>query len=353
MRANAGAARASLYCRMTENSLLDLARATCARYGLPALKSAHFVEGGLTHRLARLECEGADFALKILSRRALREPMGAARFERAETLARRAQQAGVPTVCARQHDGRWVQAINGECTLLYPWREGRVLPPTPADVAVCAQMGAILARLHAARVRFAGQSAPLPEAFESGHFARLLERGRENNAAWAEQVERDLARLESINARALTAQNGLCEGWVTGHLDFDQKNVLWHQGAPTVIDWENAKPIHPALEAMGAGLSWAGQSVGQTNRESLRAFFEGYARHNELAPADIERASEGVLGKWLIWLEFNLQRSLEPTIAGTPEAQVCHDALFHALHTTLQLGEDAPRYRAWVRGASE
>ena len=333
---------------MTDNFLPDLARATCAHYGLPALKQAYFVEGGLTHRLARLSCEGADFALKILSRRALCEPEGAARFERAETLAMRALEAGVPTIYALPHDGRFVQQIAGECVTLYLWREGRVLPPAAAAVAVCAQMGEILARLHGARVRFSGQSAPVPEAFESGHFARLLERGRTNSAVWVEEIERDLARLEAINARAFAAQNGLRAGWVMGHLDLDQKNVLWHEGAPTVIDWENAKPIHPALEAMGAGLSWAGQSAGQTNRESLRAFFEGYARCNDLAPDSIARASEGVLGKWLIWLEFNLQRSLEPALAGTPEARVCHDALFHALRVTLQLGEDAPRYRDWV-----
>ena len=320
-----------------------------ALYDLPPLQNAAWVEGGLSHRLARLDAENGSFALKVLSRRAVQSEAGRAQFERAETVALLAFDAGVPTVRARRGpDGNFVQNARDHSVVLYPWRAGEVLPPTAADVAVCAQMGALLGRLHAAQIRFPDQNAPAPEAFALGHFERLAAHGARENAVWEGEVRAYLSQLESINARALKSQLELRESWVTGHLDFDQKNVLWHQAQPTILDWESAKPIHPALEALGAGLSWAGQSAGQTNRQGLRAFFEGYARHNTLERADIARASEGVLGKWLIWLEFNLRRSLEPQLRGSEEERVCHDALFHALRTTLQLADDAAIYRAWL-----
>ena len=114
------------------------------------------------------------------------------------------------------------------------------------------------------------------------------------------------------------------------------------------MDWENAKPIHPALEAMGAALSWAGQSAGAPQPESFAAFLRAYRGRNAVEMADLNTAVDGVLGKWILWLEFNLQRMLEPQIVGTPEMQIALDAGLHALHATLQLREDGDKYREWL-----
>ena len=210
-------------------------------------------------------------------------------------------------------------------------------------------MGAHLGALHALQIRFPGQNAPTPEAFERGHFAAILARAREQSAPFVAPLESALDEIEEANDLAMRAQLQLRQNWVTGHLDFDQKNVLWHAKNPTILDWENAKPIHPALEAMGAALSWAGQSAGAPDKASFAAFFDGYHSANALDVADLETAVDGVLGKWIIWLEFNLQRLLEPEIVGTPEAQIALDAGLHALGATLQLRVDGAMYCAWLR----
>ena len=328
---------------------LEIARSAAPLFNAPAPQSAAFVAGGLTHRLLSVEAGGARYALKLWAPRATAVENARHRLERAETLAALAARHDIPAAVAlKGKDRRYLQAVGGQWVSFYPWIDGQTLPPTAAIPARCARMGAHLGALHALKARFPGQSEPAPEAFESGHFGAILERARALRAPFVEPLQAALDEVEAANAVALRAQCELRADWVTGHLDCDQKNVLWQGDNPTILDWENAKPIHPALEAMGAALSWAGQPAGAPERASFAAFLSGYRGANAVDETALQLAVDGVLGKWIIWLEFNLQRMLEPEIAGTPELQIALDAGLHALGATLQLRRDATMYRQWI-----
>ncbi len=329
----------------------EVVEGACRIFGLEAPCSVCEVAGGLQHRLLRLDFEdGATLALKILAARATGTEAALLRFERAEMLATLAAQSGVPALAARrQPNGEFVGSVGGAHFLLYSWVEGEVLPPHAVSSERAHLMGGFLARVHGLRVRFPEQVAPVPEAFEDGHFRGIAARAQIQNASWAGRLGDVVEELEGLNARARAAQEELREGWVTGHLDFDQKNVLWNQnGEPLILDWEQAKPIHPALEAMGAGLSWAGQSAGAPSRESFVAWLAGYRAQGELRLEDLEQAVDGVIGKWTIWLEFNLQRLLDASL-DERERQIAFDAGMHALGATLALGHDGAMYREWGR----
>ncbi len=327
----------------------EIARAALPLWNAAAPQSAEFVAGGLTHRLLRVETDDALFALKLWAPRATADENGRARLEQSETLASLAAQNGIPALSAqRAADGRFLQNIGEQWVSLYPWIAGQTLPPDAATPSQCAQIGAHLGALHALKIRFPDQNEPIPEAFERGHFAEIARRAREIKAPFAARLNESLDELELANELAMRAQLELRANWVTGHLDFDQKNVLWNANQPTILDWENAKPIHPALEAMGAALSWAGQSAGAPNYQSFAAFLNGYRGANALGVAALNTAVDGVLGKWIIWLEFNLQRLLDPQIADTPEYQIALDSALHALGATLQLKRDGALYRAWI-----
>ena len=328
---------------------VEVAGGACQIFGMEAPVGVREVAGGLQHRLLRLDFAGATpMALKILAPRSVGFTDGVLRFERAETLAEMAARAGVPALSARRGpSGEFVGCVEGAHFLLYQWVEGEVLPPTAVSEERAHRMGGFLARIHGLGVRFPEQVAPIAEAFEDGHFERIAERAHARGVAWAPRLGEVVGELERLNARARRAQGELREGWVTGHLDYDQKNVLWDgAGQPTILDWEQAKPIHPALEAMGAGLSWAGQSAGAPCRESFVAWLAGYQAERELKREDLERAVDGVIGKWTIWLEFNLQRLLDEGI-GERERGIALGAGMHALGATLQLGQDGPMYREW------
>lgn len=331
---------------------VGFAARACEAFGFPAPTTVRAVAGGLQHRLLRLDFPfRAPLALKILAPRSTSTSSDVERFERAETLAEIAARGGVPALVAlRQTNGAFVGRLENSCFLMYPWAEGQTLPPHAVSPERARQMGAFLARLHALEVRFPGQSAPVPEAFDDGHFHELCRLAHEQNASWAPQLNDAVSELERLNARARAAQIELQNNWVTGHLDFDQKNVLWNRGEPLVLDWEQAKAISPALEALGAGLLWAGQSAGAASKTVFLAWLEGYRKHNKLRLSDLELASDGVIGKWMIWLEFNLGRLLDANV-DEREQKIAFGAAIHALGATLKLGEDGALYRAWCREA--
>lgn len=328
---------------------LEIAVQLFAQLQLEIPQSAQFVPGGLQHRLLKVETAREKFALKIFAPCSTATVEGRARLERAENVAQIAARNAIPALVAlASPNGDFLSRVGADWVALYPWKKGETLPPVAADLGKCAQMGALLGRLHALKIRFDDQNAPVPEAFEGGHFRGLENRARTQNKSWAPRLEAALDDLEAANALAMSAQNQLRENYVTGHLDFDQKNVLWNENQPTILDWEAAKPIHPALEALGAALSWAGQSAGEPEFASFAAFLRAYRGENEVQNADLQRAVDGVLGKWLIWLEWNLQRLLESEIEGAGEEKIAFDAAFHALEATLKLRKDGAKYRDWL-----
>lgn len=337
----------------SERSARLAIESVCVRFSLPEPVRIRPVAGGLQHRLLRVDFRGREsLALKILAQRSVATAEGILRIERGETLAELAAQRDVPAMVAlRQPDGKFVGRAEDVHFLLFPWVEGEVLPPHAVSVERGRLMGGHLARVHRLAIRFPEQMAPIPEAFVDGHFRAIAERACVQGASWAWRLRDVVEELEELNGRARVAQEELCEGWVMGHLDFDQKNVLWNgEGEPIILDWEQAKPIHPALEAMGAGLSWAGQSAGAPSRETFVAWVQGYREQNELRLEDLELAVDGVIGKWTIWLEFNLQRLLDEGLS-SQERQIAFDAGMHALGATLRLGRDGAIYREWCRGA--
>ena len=328
---------------------LEIARAALPSWNVSPPQSAEFVSGGLTHQLLRVETATETYALKLWAPRATADAKGRARLERGEITASLALENGIPALAALANaDENLLEYFGHRWVSLYRWVEGETLPPIAATPTRCARMGAHLGALHALKIRFADQNEPAPEAFERGHFTEIARDARETDAPFAARLWDVLDELEAANATAMRAQLELRDGWVTGHLDFDQKNVLWREDSPTILDWENAKPIHPALEAMGAALSWAGQSSGAPDETSFAAFLNGYRGANAFDVAALNRAVDGVLGKWIIWLEFNLQRLLDPQIADTPEYQVASDAALHALGATLKLRADGAMYREWI-----
>ena len=322
------------------------------------------VEGGLQHQMFRLKTKGGDWALKRLSGRALASSGALKHFARCEMTARTAAQAGLPAVAAHlaptgalSQGGEepiartFYQGTDGTY-LVYGWEEGEVLPPFSVGERRAALMGSLLGRLHALDVRYPDQHAPTPQALPPERWRELARRGRGSQLSWAEDVNAALPRLLAANTQAMYAGLALQAGWVNGHGDYDQKNVLWRdeetRDDPLILDWEQSGPWHPAQEVVGAALGWAGFSIGMTEWPTFAAFLRGYREVAPLYEDELLTASQGVVGKWLVWLEFNLARTLETDI--TPnERRIASDCAHHALAMSLTMLDDAPTRERWCQ----
>jgi len=311
------------------------------------------VTGGLKHRLYRARTMRGEYAVKVLNPHLLREPGRLARYGRAEQIAQAAARIGLPVVLALPGPNGPVQAVGPATVMVFPWLLGTTLPPAPAPPDAARQIGALLGRLHALTPDVSGLEPPTSPRFSGTHWADLARQAREERVVWADAVNDALSELAAWSADAWEAQQALGDGWTATHRDMDQKNVLWSDPhTPKLLDWEEAGAMLPALEVMGTALNWAGQAAGPPVETTFAAFLNGYGSAAPLDRAALRQAAVAVLNKWLIWLDFNLVRSLRG--AGTPpdeQATAC-GAAGHALATLRALAADTPRRLAWCDQAA-
>jgi len=319
-----------------------------AAYGLGAWTAPpQAVTGGLKHRLYRARTGRGEYAVKVLSPQLLREPGHLARYGRAEQIARAAARAGLPAVCALPSPEGPVQPVGAAAVMVFPWLSGTTLLPAPAPLDAARQIGALLGRLHALAPDVPGLEPPAVPHFPSDHWAGVARLGAEDGAPWTASVKKALPDLCEWSAAASRAREALGGAWTATHRDMDQKNVLWSgPHAPHLLDWEEAGAMNPALELMGAALNWAGQAAGPPDAAVFAAFLGGYRSAAPSDPAALRHAAVAVLDKWLVWLDFNLHRSLAPE---TPpdERETAHGAAMHALATLHALAADTPRRLLW------
>jgi hypothetical protein len=86
--------------------------------------------------------------------------------------------------------------------------------------------------------------------------------------------------------------------------------VLWDDtGRPLIIDWESARPLNPTQELLQTALEWSGISR-QFNPQLFRAFLCAYQQAGGVIESDyVEPALRLVIGDWLIWLMYVVDRS--------------------------------------------
>ena len=62
-----------------------------------------------------------------------------------------------------------------------------------------------------------------------------------------------LPLLSDLTEKSIKAKSAAEGGEVVCHCDMDSKNVLWHDGKPTVIDWEAAGLLSPRFSSAPFG----------------------------------------------------------------------------------------------------
>ena len=134
---------------------------------------------------------------------------------------------------------------------------------------------------------------------------------------WAGPMARSTSALIKHDAEYTLACEELRRFTVLSHRDLDHKSVLWSDGVSfAIIDWEAAGMINPTMELVVVALNWSGLRAGQCRWDAFHAVISGYrsARGGLHTPARV--ALYGCVGKWLNWLEYNLQRSLQNCVCG-------------------------------------
>lgn len=291
-----------------------VAAALCVRYNLgePTAEPVP-VTGGLIHRLYRIETTTGTYAVKRLNPEIVGYENSRDNFRRSEALAAVFAAAGIPAVLALDAAGGTVQDFDDVTVIVYPWCAGTVLPKSAASPGGACQIGATLGRMHA--LGLPGKAPPEPvtlrKPMDKEPWAALVRRGQEQGVEWAAEVETALPDLFAWDRDRIAADTALPQTLVVSHCDLDQKNVIWSNNTPFLIDWESAGPTDPGAEIIGAALDWSGQSAGVPSQDAFAAVLAGYRQHSKFHPDRALPLMRSRLGGWIDWLDASMNRSLD------------------------------------------
>ena len=328
----------------------------CATCGLgKLLAEPQAVSGGLIHRMWRLTTTQGSFAVKQLNPAIMCKPGIQDAYRLSERIAADMAVHGIPAVTALSYQDDTLQVIDNEHYLLYPWKDGEVLPTLPPDPARAHLIGNILGRMHTLHLSYPEITSLEWEHFHKDDWEMLAFQAVDQELSWAYPVYAALPKLLEWCRWYEEAGETLSRSLVISHRDLDQKNILWHNttdatgvASPYLIDWEAAGLINPTMELATVALSWSGLAVGQMSEEVFTAVMDGYVQTGSIVRDPGIIAIYGFMGTLLGWLLFNMRRSLGEAIAGEDERSLGAREAKQALAMLRYLANQAEIWAGWI-----
>ncbi len=249
------------------------------------------VHGGLLHVMWKVNTDKASYAIKQISKDIdLTNDKIIQNYNLTEKIADHFKRLGIPAVSSINK----LMIINKTGYLVYPWIKAQ--PIYQVDQSQVIKLASILKKIHAINLSLPEISEPEFTTHSSQEITNLFNKAK-------------LLSLDAIliaNEAYIEAIPYLKQNLVISHGDLDQKNVLWDgQNNPYLIDWESARLLNPIYEIINTSLDFC--DIG--NNFNQEQFIEMLKAYGVLNKKELEYAFAGVLGNWINWLLYNINRS--------------------------------------------
>ena len=263
------------------------------------------VSGGLMHKMYKVQTARGTYAVKCLNPQIMKRPGVFENYARAEALEKILEENGIPIVPALTFDGKKMLESDGRYFYIFAWQNGQITDPENISQEQCFKAGEILGRIHALDPQ---NVEPVEPELSSIDFTRYLSPDDEN-----------LELLEYAQTRLNQARKMLPSMKSISNDDMDPKNIMWHNGAPYVIDLECLGYSNPIESCLNLALQWSGTVNEKFNKENLAAFFKGYLSAYDNGFRSYDELF-GIAYTWLEWLEYNFKRA--QGLEGTTEEEI-------------------------------
>ncbi|MDP3269641.1 MAG: aminoglycoside phosphotransferase family protein [Legionella sp.] len=283
------------------------------KLGMPT-KPPKRIYGGLLHVMWHLQTDKNIYAVKQLSKDInLSDDHIVENYNLTEHIASQFIQKGIPAVCATEQAGNYLFIIDDVGFLVYPWIVAKALDKDIVSESPALQIAVILARLHEINLQVPEILEPEYDIHTNDNLIALTQRAEEYRCSFSMLLNMHLADLLSANTAYHQAVPVLKKHSVVSHGDLDQKNVLWDKANnPILIDWECARKLNPTYEIVNGSLDWSGITT-QFNPELFNKMIQTYKIAGGIInKSDFEASFYDVLGNWINWFAYNIERSCNP-----------------------------------------
>lgn len=235
----------------------------CQTHQLGCYQAHEPVTGGLLHKMFRLITNQGVYAIKILNPEIMQRPHVEDNITRAESFGRHAVSAGIAGIPAWFSNDQCIFHQAETAYMVYDWLEGETYYDYDAGHAY--KIGELLRSIHALNMnrvqRTFRYEATNWEAYNSGTKVFL----KDDQIQRLKDIESQMLSLDSIH--------------IMSHRDMDQKNVMWLDQKPYLIDWEASDLIDPGLDFLVCALYWSFQGTSY-DEKCFKAFVKGYGKQD-------------------------------------------------------------------------
>lgn len=317
----------------------EFLKTVCATFGLGSAADAFVTPlGGNANRLWRLDVPAGQFAVKEF-RYTVEDTAWVEAVRRAAEFEYTAWKVGailmpqpIRTVGGALVPVRISRSGRPALVRMHRWFDGEGVS-TPYDVSLAGRAGAQLALIQDMGAAFHRQQSgilrwPLWEP------SVVLDRLRRSGLIDSQTARDGHSLLRDVEL--LVRQGETTTGaWIYCHYDHKPSNIRLVGDSLGVLDWDEAAPCHPRLEAVESAMRWAGFEEGYLADDLFRTFLDEYRTAggpaDRLRPADFAKCAAGILS----WIDCQGRRALmdsvddvdEEVIGAVGEVRASLDAL--------------------------
>ena len=326
----------------------DLMNPIFTKYNLGIITAEpEAVEGGLIHRMWKVDTAENSYAVKQLNPLIINKPGLPDDYVRTEIIARTFAEHNIPAVAALFFDDSPLIKLDDAIILIYPWIEGFILDYGVVDTAKCQLIGRILGQIHALDLNMESLPPKDYRIISRDELQELIDKATNMVIPWAFEIQHDLPLLTELINNFDSAIGPLKQNRLVSHRDMDVKNIIWvDDKTPQIIDWEAAGLTNPTVDLLELALEWSGQWSGHLNGDSFQAYLNGYHSACQRRQTDFDIALMGCYGARCGWLEFNMRRSIDERVDQN-ERFMAENQVTVTLNSISNLHKHADNYRQW------
>ncbi|MCH9644397.1 MAG: aminoglycoside phosphotransferase family protein [Gammaproteobacteria bacterium] len=213
-------------------------------------------------------------------------------YTHAECIAAAFSAKSIPAVNAYFRQQQCIVSFDELDYVVYPYIEGDILMVEQMHLQQIEQVGQLIFQLHNCDI---GLPAARPfQLFKP-------------NDVWHSFLQRHVPQHTALFSD-LVAQCQLCytqqQYDVISHRDITCRNIIWQQSQYSIIDWELAGWIDPAVELLGVAINFSMLGTAHLDEDRFVAVLRGYGDVNHLVQR-FESSFYGLINIWLCWVQYN------------------------------------------------
>ena len=273
------------------------------QYNLGKLQKAPSkLVGGLTNQSYKIVTRQGAFVVKILNN-ANKNKLNEIEFT--EKINELAYKNGIKSLPAIKLNNSFIQQYEDIHFIVYPYFDGRVILSKEIDLDKCGSLARELAKIHSldtSKIEIPSTKQIYDDKID---FKFYYDKTKYIDEEWAKAFKDKYKIISDIYEKSYDAYKKLSNQKTFTHKDLNRLNVLWKENDFVIIDWENATFSNPSIDFF----STAWFLTDDVKEDKYKVFVREYLKNFKLEDRMETAVYAGMIDE-VIWLEFNLRRSL-------------------------------------------